>query len=88
MGSLGVLAWGDLGEAVGRWGAMVTESGARPASGPAKRGRGGGGLELAVEQAVLDGFGEVVFGDFFGAFEVGDGSGDAADLVVGAGAEA
>src|SRR5690606_23117699 len=33
-------------------------------------------------------FGDVGFGDGGGGFEVGDGAGDAADLVVGAGAEA
>jgi len=40
--------------------------------------------QLAVEGAVLNGFGDVVAGDFFGAGQVGDGAGDFQDAVVGA----
>ena len=43
-------------------------------------------LQLPVQAAVLDGFGEVVGLDGVGAFDVGDGAGDTEDLVVGAGA--
>ena len=44
--------------------------------------------QLSVQAAVLDGLGDVVFGDGFGGVEVGDRAGDAEDFVVGAGAEA
>ena len=44
--------------------------------------------KTAIQQTVLDGFGEVVFGDVFYAFDVGDGAGDTADFVEGAGAQA
>ena len=42
---------------------------------------------LAVEVAVLDGFGNVGDVDVFGLSEVGDGAGDFEDAIVGAGAE-
>ena len=42
---------------------------------------------LSVESPVADGFGDVVGADVVGVFEVGDGAGDFADFVVGAGAE-
>jgi len=38
---------------------------------------------VAVERAVLDGFGDVAGGDILGAFQVGDGAGDLEDTVVG-----
>src|SRR6476660_4966745 len=41
-----------------------------------------------IQQTVLNGFGEMVFLDVFGGFEVGDGAGDSSDLVISAGAEA
>ena len=43
--------------------------------------------DLAIEGAVLDGFADVLGGDFFGAGEVGDGTRDLEDAVVGARAE-
>ena len=43
---------------------------------------------IAVEAAVLDGFGEVLGGDGGGFIEVGDGAGNFEDAVVGAGGEA
>jgi hypothetical protein len=46
------------------------------------------GPVIAVEAAVLDGFGEVLGGDVGGMIEVGDGAGDFEDAVVGAGGEA
>ena len=52
--------------------------------------RCGGGhyLEISVEEAVVDGFGEVVGLDVVGIVEVGEGSGDFEDFVVGTAAEA
>ena len=41
-----------------------------------------------VEAAVLHGLGDVVLGDVFQILQVGEGAGDAENLVVGAGAEA
>src|SRR5690606_1018873 len=41
----------------------------------------------AVEQAVADGLGDVGAADVFGAFQVGQGAGDALDAVHGAGGE-
>ena len=43
---------------------------------------------IAIQRAVLDGFGEVLGGDGGGLVEVGDGAGDFEDAVVGAGGEA
>ena len=43
---------------------------------------------IAVEAAVLNGFGEVLGGDGGGLIEIGDGSGDFEHAVVGAGGEA
>ena len=43
---------------------------------------------IAVEAAVLDGFGKVLGGDGGGFIEVGDGAGNFEDAVVGAGGEA
>src|ERR1035441_5134613 len=43
---------------------------------------------IAVEAAVLDGFGEVFGGDGGGFIEIGDGAGDFEDAVMGAGGEA
>src|SRR4051794_16285753 len=48
----------------------------------------GATLKPPVEQAVLDGLGQVRFGDEGGAFEVGDRAGDATDFVIRAGAQA
>lgn len=45
-------------------------------------------LHLPVEQTVLHGLGDVGFIDAVFAVEIGDGAGETADLVVGAGAEA
>ena len=44
--------------------------------------------KTAIQQTVLDGFGEVVFGDVFYALYIGNGAGDTADFVEGAGAQA
>ena len=43
---------------------------------------------IAIQTAILDGFGEVLGGDGGGMIEVGDGAGDLEDAVVGAGGEA
>jgi len=42
----------------------------------------------SVQAAVLDGFGDVVGGDIFNAFEIGYGAGDFEDADVGVGEEA
>ena len=42
--------------------------------------------EPAIQQPVLHGFGDVLFLDLGNAFQIGDGSGHAADFVEGAGA--
>lgn len=38
-------------------------------------------------KAVLQGFGDVGGGNFFGTFEIGDGAGDFDDAIIGAGAQ-
>lgn len=45
-------------------------------------------LHTSIQQAILDGLGNVGEGDGIGGFEVGDGAADAADFVVGARGEA
>jgi hypothetical protein len=43
--------------------------------------------QLAIQCAEADGFANVIGGDAIGAFEVGDGTGDFEDAILGAGAE-